>query len=201
MTRKRMDNLYEKLETIGLKFEENEARSWDKFYRGKGELCTNGFLHNVDGTPLRGVQVDDVLAIAKKKKTFFAYAGQQGIKNGGVNGCFLQRGVFDAARTAIPLVTRSLRSNFSFAYAQEMDEVMKIDTALRELREELEYFCDVGHYSELLSEASARLRKAVMDQGRILGHENTICDYMGNPTECAQAEDLCHALFRLELIQ
>lgn len=197
MTKRMMDNLYKELDAIGLEFKEVEARCWGKFSGGFDDLSTNGFLSNRTEALVTTEQLAEVLAIAKRKKTYFIVMTELEAKKGGLFVCFLQQGFFKTVEDAIPPVTRSLRRHFS--YFQEDEKVMKMDEALQRLPEKLESFQDAAYDIERLTETSGHIRKAIREEGRIIEQEREIYEYMGNALEYKQAEALCNVIYCMRL--
>lgn len=197
MSKRTMDNLFKELYANGLEFEEAESRCWDTFYGGPGDLSVNGFLYNRDETPLATEQINKILEIAKKKKTYLSIMTDLKGRKGGAVVCFLQEGFFKTMASGIPPVTHSLRRHF--LYLQEDEKVLKLDEALQQLRSILASFQLDAYDSALLPDASARIRKALRFQGHIIEREREICEYMGNALEYKQAEALCKTIYCMRL--
>lgn len=197
MTRGMMDRLCNELDAIGLGFEEGETRYGDKLYGKNSDLSIIGFLYNRDETPITMEQLAEVLEIAKTKKTCFVIMSELAASNRGVLVCFLQQGLFDAVERDAPLVTDSLRRNFS--YFQEEESVMKLDAALQRFPNLLEEFRKKAYNHACLMDTSNRLRRAVGEEGHILAYDKEIYEYMADVFELYQAETLCNAIHCLQL--
>lgn len=197
MSKRTMDNLFKELHKNGFEFEEAESRCWGKFYGGPEDLGVNGFLYNRDETPLTTEQINQILEIAKKKKTYLSIMPELKGRKGGTVVCFLQEGLFKTMASGIPPVTHSLRRHF--LYLQEDEKVLKLDEALKQLHSQLASFQAEAYDSALLRDASARLRKLLRVEGPIIEREREICEYMGNALEYNQAEALCKTIYCMRL--
>ena len=114
MTRRRMENLYKELETVGIKFFECESSIMNKYQGGKDDMISVGILKDSCGAIITDARLKKILAIAKKKKTYVLIRPEKGELQ--VNGsrrrtpapltanemvvCFIQVGVMDTFKEA-----------------------------------------------------------------------------------------------------
>lgn len=199
MTRGMMDRLCKKLDAIGLGFEEGETRYLDKFYGKNSDLSVIGFLHNRDETPMTMERLAEVLEIAKTKQTYCIVMPEIATSKRGVLVCFLQYGLINAIEVEAPLVSDSLRQNFS--YLQEEETVMKLDAAVQRFSKLVTEFrrkaCDPAR----LTDTSSLLRRAINEEGHILVRDKKIYEYMSDVFGYCQAEKLCSAIYCMQVAE
>lgn len=199
MTRKRMDRLYNELDAIGLGFEEGETRYLDKFYGKNSDLSAIGFLHNRDETPLTIEKLAEVVAVAKTKQTYCVVIPEIATSKRGALVCFLQYGLIKAIEVEAPLVSDSLRQNFS--YLQEEENVLELDSALQRILQSLEDFREKSYDHASVLSTSRLLRKAINKEGHVLSRDKEIYEYMSDVFGYCQAEKLCNAINCLQLAE
>jgi hypothetical protein len=212
MTRRVMNNLYEKLYEVGFEFMEcnySHFKEWsaDSWY------TSYGILSEKDGTVLTVKRLSEIMAIAKSKKSYLILLPeirevQVHWKKAGPplklqenerTVCIVQKGLLQTIKdTRIPVID-SLKRNF--LYYQEEEEILELETVLDGLLEALETFERNAYNVPLLGSNARPLRKLLVEKGEVFRHDLDIQAYMENKACRERAESLCEAVLALRIIQ
>ena len=212
MTRRVMNNLYEKLYENGFEFMECNYSHF-KEWSAVSWYTSYGIMSEKEGTALTAERLSKILAIAKSKKTYLILlpeirevrvhwrsAGPPlKLQENEWTACFVQKGLCQTIKDAgIPVIDSLKRS---FPYYQEEEEILELETVLDGLLEELEAFERNVYNVHLLEAHAVPLRRFLTDKGEVFRHDLDIQAYMENKACQERVESLCEAVLALRIIQ
>ena len=205
MTRRRMDNLYKALESIGLRFEECNCDTMKRFQGWNADMISVGILRDVYGFVITDTQMKEILDIAKKKKTYILI--QPGKKEFEINGnaangtirlnendvavCFIQAGIIEMFKHAETHVITSLKRNF--LYFQEDEHALELERKLNLMTSNLSEFELFAYELSMLRAKSFGFRRSLAREGAVFTHNNEMIYYMDGYAEQKHAETMCFA--------
>lgn len=200
-----MDNLYKALESIGLRFEECNCDTMNKFQGWNYDLISVGILRDLGGSVITDTQMKQILDIAKKKKTYLLI--RPGKKEFEINGnaangtirlnendmavCFIQAGIIEMFKHAGTHVNASLKRNF--LYFQEEENTIELERKVKVMMENLSEFELFGYELSMLRAKSFGLRRSLGREGAVFTVISGITDYMEGSAEQKHAETMCFA--------
>lgn len=212
MTRRRMENLYKELETVGIKFFECESSIMNKYQGGKDDVISVGILKDSCGSVITDARLKKILAIAKKKKTYVLIRPEKGELQ--LNGsrrktpepltanemvvCFIQVGVIDTFKGAYAKVDAILKQHF--LHFQEDKEILDLETALNMLFTGIREFEFLAYDLVVLQTHSSALSRSFKGYSSVFTRMNEMLDYMNGPLEKQHAATMCFAGQCLRLI-
>lgn len=199
-----MDNLYKALESIGLRFEECNCDTMNKFQGWNYDLISVGILRDLGGSVITDTQMKEILDIAKKKKTYMLI--QPGKKEFEINGnaangtirlnendmavCFVQAGIIEMFKHAGTHVITSLKRNF--LYFQEDEHALELGRKLNLMTSYLNEFDLFAYDPSMLRAKSFGLRRSIAREGAVFTVISGIVEYMDGYAEQKHATTMCY---------
>lgn len=200
-----MDNLYKALESIGLRFEECNCDTMKRFQGWNADVISVGILKDVCGSVITDTQMEQILNIAKKKKTYLLI--RPGKKEFEINGnaangtirlnendmavCFIQAGIVEMFKHAETHVITSLKRNFF--YFQEDEHALELGRKLNLMTSYLNEFDLFAYDPSMLRAKSLGLRRSIAREGAVFTVISGIVEYMDGYAEQKHATTMCYA--------
>lgn len=196
MTRRKMNNLFKELESVGIYFEEYDACCAPKQYGGNDDIALSGGLCPGGEERLTRTQWGQIILMSEKKQIYVALLQDKGTTVYDV--CFFEQGIFLTILEAASTVLDSLKRNF--LYYQEDPKILALASILERCPAEILSFSSKTSDVSSIKTAAFWFQEYIREQRNVFSSIKDISVYMDDSVSHKQAERLYYALDCLKLI-
>lgn len=196
MTRRKMNNLFKELESVGIYFEEYEACCAPKQYGGNDDIALSGGLCPGGEDRLTRMQWEKIILISEKKQIYVALLQDKGTTVYDV--CFFEQGIFLTILDAASTTLDSLKRNF--LYYQEDPKIQELASILERCPAEILSFSSKTSDVASIKTAAFWFKEYIREQRNVFSSIKDLSVYMDDSVSHKQAERLYYALDCLKLI-
>ena len=196
MTRRKMNNLFKELESVGIYFEEYNACCAPKQYGGNDDIALNGMLCPRGEERLTRTQWGQIILMSEKKQIYVALLQDKGTTVYDV--CFFEQGIFLTILDSVKTVSDSLKRNF--LYHQEDPKILALASILERCLAEILSFSSKTSDVSSFQTAAFWFQEYLREKRKVFSSIKDISVYMDDSASNEQAERLYYAFDCLTLI-